>query len=79
MKFTEMKDGLPKRDYNKLEPYLKEFVRMNVAVARVDLEEREYKSPKVARSVLDIACKRHGVPVKAKIRNGNVYLVRTDM
>lgn len=79
MRFTEMKDGLPKRSYNKLDKYLEEFVRMNVKVARVDLEEREYANPSVARSVIGVACKRWAVPVKAVLRDEKVYLVRTDM
>ncbi|MBQ8237867.1 MAG: hypothetical protein IJZ39_06965 [Oscillospiraceae bacterium] len=79
MKFTEMKNGLPKRENNKLNLLLKEFVRMNVAVVRVDLEQHEYASVSVARSVIGAACKRHCVPVKTKVRDGVLYLVRTDM
>lgn len=79
MKFVTMENGLPKRTYNKLDKYLEEFVRMNVPVARVDLDDREYASPSVARSVIGVACKRWAVPVKAVLREGKVYLVRTDM
>lgn len=79
MRFIEMKDGLPKRENHKLNLLLKEFVRMNVEVVKVDLEEHEYASVSVARSVIGAACKRHCVPVKTKVRDGILYLVRTDM
>lgn len=79
MKFTEMKDGLPKRENHKLNLLLQEFVRMNVKVARIDLDEHEYASVAVARGVIGVACKRWCVPVKPKVRDGVLYLVRTDM
>lgn len=79
MKFTEMKNGLPRRENHKLNLLLTEFVRMNVKVVRIDLEENEYASVTVARSVIGSACKRWCVPVKTKVRDGILYLVRTDM
>lgn len=79
MKFIEMVNGLPKRENHKLNLLLKEFVRMNVKVAKVDLDKHEYKSTTVARSVISNACKRHCVPVRTKIVDGILYLVRTDM
>ena len=80
MKFTVMFDGLPsKREYNPLGKYLEEFMRMNVKVARVDLSEREYASPRGCQTTLHTAIKRRAMPIKAVMRNKEVYLVRTDM
>ena len=54
-------------------------IALNVKVARVDLDPDDYKSANVARNVLAVAAKRHAVPVKVKMSNGEVYFVRKDM
>lgn len=79
MRVIEMKDGLPKRENFKLGQFLNGFVRSGIKVAKLDLDPDDYASPQVARSVLSVACKRWAVPVEVKIRDGQVYLVRTDM
>ena len=57
--------------------YLKEFMRMNIKVARVD--DHGYKSAKVAANCIGAACKRHVLPIDARLSNGEVYLIRRDM
>lgn len=79
MRFTRMENGLPKRENFKLKTIFKEFIAMDIKVARVDLDPDDYKNPAVARNVLGNAAKRHSVPVKVKISDGVVYFIRTDM
>lgn len=79
MRIIEEKNGLPKRVNFKLLTFFNEFLRMNIQVASVNLDEHDYSSIEVAYSVLNNAAHRHHVPVKVKRRNGLIYLVRTDM
>lgn len=79
MKFVPM-ESLPGRKQKKpLAVLFKEFIAMNVKIVKVDLNEHDYKSPKIARSVLGLAAKRHCVPVKVCMRDDEIYFVRTDM
>lgn len=79
MRLKECKEGLPRRQNNKLEDILKEFMHMNVPVAIAELDVGEYASPRVAQNVLGIAARRNALPVKSVCKIGKVYLVRTDM
>lgn len=79
MKFTVVEELPNKKEYNPLGNYLKEFMRMNVKIARVDLNEHEYATPSVAARTLSTSIKRRALPIKAHERDGEVYLVRTDM
>ena len=74
-----MENGVPKRENFKLKERFNEFISMNVKTARVDLDKDDYKSVNVAANVLRVASKRHAVPVKVVVRNGELYFVRTDM
>lgn len=56
-----------------------EFISMNVKLAKVEFEENEYKSVKVADSVLRVAAKRYGVPIKVRMRNDEIYFERRDI
>lgn len=79
MKFVPVNE-LPERKQKKsLKHVFKEFIAMNVKIARVDLTQFDYKSPKVAYSVLGLASKRHCVDIKVHIRNDEIYFERTDM
>lgn len=79
MKFVPV-ESLPNRRMKKsLSVLFKEFMAMNVKIAKVDLNEQDYKSPRIARSVLGNAAKRHCVSVKVCIRDDEIYFVRTDM
>ena len=79
MNFIECKDGLPRIERNRLKYVFMEFMRMNIKVAKVDFKEREYKNTTIAYHTLHRACKRHAVPITVRMRNGEVYMVRTDM
>lgn len=79
MRLVRMENGLPKRENFKLKVIFNEFIAMNVKVAKVNLDPDDYKSITVARSVLGNAAKRHDVPVKVRLRNGEIYFVRKDM
>ncbi len=79
MRLTKMENGIPKRENFKLKPLFDEFIALNVKVARVDLDEEDYKSPTVAANVLRIAAKRWAVPIRVVLSEGKVYFVRKDM
>ena len=79
MRMVKMENGLPKRENFKHVQIFKEFMAMDVKVARIDLDPDDYKNSCVARNVLANGAKRHGVPVKIKTLNGEIYFVRTDM
>lgn len=79
MRFTKMENGLPKRENFALKPLFNEFMAMDTKIARVDLDPGDYKSSYVARNVLANAAKRHAVPVRVRIRNNELYFIRTDM
>ena len=79
MRMVKMENGLPKRENFKHVRIFKEFMAMEVKVARVDLDPDDYKNPCVARNVLGNGAKRHGFPVKVKTLNDEIYFIRTDM
>lgn len=79
MRFTKMENGVPKRENFKLNNYFKEFLAMNVKTARIDLDKDDYKSVVVGHKSLWAAAKRHGVPIKVSLYEGNIYFIRTDM
>lgn len=68
-----------KYENHKLKKTWREFMGMNVKIAKAELDIGEYASPSVARSVWGISIKRFGYPIKLKLRNGEIYLIRTDM
>lgn len=79
MRIVVVKDGMPKRENFKLKALFEEFIALNVKIVKLDFDEGDYKSPDVARSVIGVSAKRHCYPVKAALRSGEVYLIRTDM
>lgn len=79
MRFVKMENGIPKRENFKHAQLFKEFISMNIKVARVDLDPDDYKSVNVAANVLRNGVRRHAVPIKVKMSDGEIYFVRTDM
>lgn len=80
MKFVEMKDGVPGDKMKKhLKLYIDEFINMGVKVARVDIDEHDYKNVKVAYRVLYNHIKRFGHPINVVMRKGEIYFVRKDI
>ena len=83
MKFVEV-ERLPDKTYSRYAGYCAiqdlclEFLNSGFKIARVDYGE-EYSSANNARSSFCLACKTLGLPIKAVMRNDQVYLMRTDM
>lgn len=79
MRMVVVKDGVPKRDYFKLKAMFDEFMALNVKVVKLELDEGDYASVYVAMHTIGKSAKTHGYPVKTSVRNGEVYMIRTDM
>lgn len=58
---------------------LKDFLRTNCKYAQISFEEYEFSSTFSAVVSLKRLAVREGLPIKAEIINGDVYLIRTDM
>ena len=66
------------RNHN-LKRFLNDFMLTNAKHYKVEYTEGEYKNVMVAYESLRLAIKRHKQPIKISIRNGEIYLTRTDM
>lgn len=72
-------ESLPKRAVygrNDIEKLIKEFVNSGVKIARIDYRAYEYKSSNALYSGVYNAIARLEVPVKVRMRNLQVYLIR---
>lgn len=79
MRFTKV-DAVPKgRTNHKLKDDLERFVQSGVKVARVDFYEGEYKSARVAVSVLNVAIKKHGFNGIKVFQRGNAVYLENNM
>ena len=78
MRLVKVKD-VPRRTNHDLQSYIAEFMNMNVHVVQVEFAPEEYKSENSAQSSFCQAILRARVPMKTSIRNGKLYLIRTDM
>lgn len=76
---TIQKGGWRKAQPGSVQLKVEEFIAMNTPFARVDYTREEYRSPIGCANSLSRACDRCGFPAYATMRNGEVYLVRTDM
>lgn len=63
-----------KRNYNKLQDMIEEFVNGPYEVVKVQLNENEYKSVETCTSSLRVAVKRSRYSVKVFKRGNDVYL-----
>lgn len=79
MKFVEVKEVPDQKKYHELKSKWEEFMAMNVKVAKVDLDEEEYKSPEVAARTMMLSIKRFGFPITVTRRRNEIYLIRRDM
>ena len=82
MRFTEWKGEVPKKRSNKmykLEAGLKEFMAMNVKVAKVTWTDIEYKSSRSCYESLHKAAKKFGFPIDVTTRKGEIFLIRRDI
>ena len=80
MRFTKV-DKLPKftKGYGARQMELMEFMKMEVMCVKVTLAPGEYSNIGVGRTTLQQSAKKAGLPIKARILNGELYLIRTDM
>lgn len=77
-------DEIPKGSWRKapagsVRQKAEEFIAMNTPFARVDYTREEYRTPMGCLHSMSDACDKGGFPAYATMRNGEVYLVRTDM
>ena len=81
MKFVEaeVEKGNARRPYKKMKDELEVFMRMNVKSAKVIYTKQEYTSAAAANKSLHDGAINAGLPIKTTVRNGTVYLVRTDL
>lgn len=82
MRFTEWKGELPRAKRNrmsKVEAELKEFMAMNVKVAKVTWTDIEYKNDRSCYEGLLRCVKKFGFPIIVTTRKGDVFLIRKDI
>lgn len=79
MKFVEVDKVPGLQKYHALKSKWEEFMAMNVKVAKVDLDENEYKSHDVAARTMTLSIKRYGYPITVTRRRNEIYLIRRDM
>ena len=64
-------DNLPgRRNKKDLRGFLKEFITADIKVAKINLN---------CYNALGTSIKRGGFPIKVRMRNGELYLIRTDL
>lgn len=62
----------------KVQRALDEFLRMDCLAVKVVLSDGEYATTRSAQSSYHSAIKKMGVPVKARILSGDLYLIKVD-
>lgn len=74
---------IPKTEYRKprndIAGAMEEFMKLNIKFAQVSFSVLEFESCYVAGTVLSRHARDAELPVKVCVRNGVVYLERTDM
>lgn len=80
MRFTKV-DKMPafKRGYGARQLELMEFMKMEVMCVKVALAPNEYSTINTARTTLQASAKKAGLPIKVRILDRELYLIRTDM
>lgn len=82
MIYKKVKEIPAKTKNSELRLDLEEFVLSNTKYAKLDLkfgEGKDYKTPNIAYRTITVSAKRAGLPIKAYVRNGIVYLENTSM
>lgn len=72
----EKKEYCPKKN---LKNEIKAFMSMNVKSVKVVFTKKEYACATAASGSLRYYIRTNELPIKVMIRNGNVYLLRTDL
>lgn len=65
--------------YKPVRSYLTEFMKMGVKYARVDINAADYVDPVSARQTLVRSIKDGKFPIVVKVRDYDIYLIRTDL
>ena len=76
MKLVAVEQVPGRRENNKLQKLLEEFVYSKADVVKVNIEDSEYKSVHVAYNVLAVAVRRSKRPIKVHIRGNDIYLAK---
>ena len=79
MKFVKVDEVPGKPVKKRLRVYLDEFMTSNIKIARIDFNERDYKSSSVARACFARSVANYGYPINVIQRGNEVYLSRRDM
>lgn len=76
-------DELPvqrKKSYDKRNgDFLREFLKMNVKYARMDITEFDYAHAFSAYSSIKRVISFHGLPVNVKLINHDIYLINLEL
>lgn len=68
-----------KRMYNSLLPIIEQFVNGDAKIVKIEYAPNDYKSPNICQTTFYQSIKRSGYKnISVKIRNGEVYLVKTE-
>ena len=70
---------LPKKKihaYNEVREVIKEFMDSDAKIARIDYSDREYENSFILYTSIRAAAKTLKYPVKACLRNHQVYLIK---
>lgn len=79
MKFTIVNEVPEKKASRKdLQKFLDIFEKSEGVIARVDITEHHYKSPRIAYNCLWSAAKRSRRNIKVVLRGNDVYLVKVQ-
>lgn len=80
MRYVKYEGEIPnvKRNYNKHERYFEGFMRSNIKIAKIDIED-DYKTLKSAYNCLNKAANIYDYPIKICKRSDEIFIVRTDM
>lgn len=70
---------VPVRKQHSLKRFLDDFMLTDAKHLKVEYAEGEYSNAYSAYESMRGAIKRHKYPIRVNIRNGEVYLTRTDM
>ena len=79
MKFVKV-DKVPERNRKKrLREFLDEFMSANIKVAKVELNEGDYKTPEVRARCIYHSVKMGAYPIRVTRVKDEVFLIRKDM
>lgn len=80
MRFTKVeKVPVFRRGFGARQMELLEFMNMDVMCVKVTLAPDEFKSTDSAQVSLRQSAKKAGFPIKVRVINKELYLIRTDM